>query len=65
MLGCVLKVCDEYLNVDIEVLELYLIEVILVEVFKLGCNLIIIKIIFVVVLLMGLLGIVIGMINIF
>lgn len=65
LFGCVFKVCDEYLDVDVEVFEFYFIEVILGEVFKLGCNLIIIKIIFVVVLFMGLLGMVIGMINIF
>lgn len=59
------KVCDEYFNVDVEVLEFYLIEVILGEVFKFSWNFIIIKIILVVVLLMGLFGMVIGMINIF
>ncbi|GGD65718.1 MotA/TolQ/ExbB proton channel family protein [Lacimicrobium alkaliphilum] len=64
-LGRVLKVREDFPNVDTETLELKLTEAILGEVPKLGRNLTIIKIISVVAPLMGLLGTVTGMINTF
>ncbi|WP_088329767.1 MotA/TolQ/ExbB proton channel family protein [Lacimicrobium sp. SS2-24] len=64
-LGRVLKVREEFPDVDTETLELKLTEAILGEVPKLGRNLTIIKIISVVAPLMGLLGTVTGMINTF
>jgi biopolymer transport protein ExbB len=64
-LGRVLKVREDFPDVDTETLELKLTEAILGEVPKLGRNLTIIKIISVVAPLMGLLGTVTGMINTF
>ncbi|MDF2176943.1 MotA/TolQ/ExbB proton channel family protein [Aliiglaciecola sp. CAU 1673] len=64
-LGRVLKVREDFPQVDTETLELKLTEAILGEVPKLGRNLTIIKIISVVAPLMGLLGTVTGMINTF
>lgn len=64
-LGCILKVYVENKGIDVENIELKLDEVILKELLCIEVGINIIKIFFVIVLLLGLLGIVFGMIVIF